>query len=62
MSRQLRSMPPIAMCVVELIDASARRRRFAAIVGIFHDTDVRDAVATRVHEVLPPASPAGVSP
>ena len=46
--------------VVELI--CQRRDAGAAIVGIFHDTDVRDAVATRVHEVLPPASPAGVSP
>ena len=40
--------------VVELI--CQRRDAGAAIVGIFHDTDVRDAVATRVHEVLPPAS------
>ena len=51
--------------VVELI--CQRRDAGAAIVGIFHDTDVRDAVATRVHEVvppapIPPASPAGVSP
>lgn len=46
--------------VVELI--CQRRDAGAAIVGIFHDIDVRDAVATRVHEVLPPASPAGVSP
>jgi len=46
--------------VVELI--CQRRDAGAAIVGIFHDRDVRDAVATRVHEVLPPASPAGVSP
>ncbi|HQS15730.1 phosphonate C-P lyase system protein PhnL [Reyranella sp.] len=40
--------------VVELI--CQRRDAGAAIVGIFHDTDVRDAVATRVHEVLPPSS------
>ncbi len=40
--------------VVELI--CQRRDAGAAIVGIFHDTGVRDAVATRVHEVLPPAS------
>ena len=40
--------------VVELI--CQRRNAGAAIVGIFHDADVRDAVATRVHEVLPPAS------
>ncbi len=51
--------------VVELI--CQRRDAGAAIVGIFHDSDVRDAVATRVHEVLPPASLtpaslAGVSP
>jgi alpha-D-ribose 1-methylphosphonate 5-triphosphate synthase subunit PhnL len=46
--------------VVELI--CQRRDAGAAIVGIFHDTDVRDAVATRVHEVLPPDSLAGVSP
>jgi len=46
--------------VVELI--CQRRDAGAAIVGIFHDAEVRDAVATRVHEVLPPASPAGVSP
>ena len=50
--------------VVELI--CQRRNAGAAIVGIFHDADVRDAVATRVHEVLPPtsvppASLAGVS-
>jgi alpha-D-ribose 1-methylphosphonate 5-triphosphate synthase subunit PhnL len=46
--------------VVELI--CQRRDAGAAIVGIFHDSDVRDAVATRVHEVLPPDSLAGVSP
>lgn len=46
--------------VVELI--CQRRDAGAAIVGIFHDTDVRDAVATRVHEVVPPAQPAGVAP
>lgn len=46
--------------VVELI--CQRRDAGAAIVGIFHDIDVRDAVATRVHEVLPPAPTAGVSP
>jgi len=46
--------------VVELI--RQRRDAGAAVVGIFHDTDVRDAVATRVHEVLSPAQPAGVSP
>lgn len=40
--------------VVELI--CQRRDAGAAIVGIFHDIDVRDAIATRVHEVLPPAS------
>jgi alpha-D-ribose 1-methylphosphonate 5-triphosphate synthase subunit PhnL len=45
--------------VVELI--CQRRDAGAAIVGIFHDTDVRDAVATRVHEVVPPAQTAGVS-
>jgi len=45
--------------VVELI--RQRRDACAAIVGIFHDTDVRDAVATRVHEVVPPVTPAGVS-
>ncbi len=43
--------------VVELI--CQRRDAGAAVVGIFHDTGVRDAVATRIHEVLPPASPAG---
>ena len=46
--------------VVELI--RQRRDAGAAIVGIFHDTDVRDAVATRVHEVVPPVTPAAVSP
>jgi len=51
--------------VVELI--CQRRDAGAAIVGIFHDSDVRDAVATRVHEVFPPDSLtpdslAGVSP
>ena len=45
--------------VVELI--CQRRDAGAAIVGIFHDTDVRDAVATRVHEVVSPAQTAGVS-
>lgn len=40
--------------VVELI--RERRDAGAAIVGIFHDPGVRDAVATRVHEVLPPTS------
>jgi alpha-D-ribose 1-methylphosphonate 5-triphosphate synthase subunit PhnL len=45
--------------VVELI--CQRRDAGAAIVGIFHDIDVRDAVATRVHEVVPPAQTAGVS-
>ena len=40
--------------VVELI--RQRRDAGAAIVGIFHDPGVRDAVATRVHEVLPPTS------
>lgn len=56
--------------VVELI--CQRRDAGTAIVGIFHDAEVRDAVATRVHEVLapssvppssvPPASLAGVFP
>ena len=46
--------------VVELI--CQRRDAGAAIVGIFHDTDVRDAVSTRVHEVVPPAQTAGVAP
>lgn len=46
--------------VVELI--CQRRDAGAAIVGIFHDTNVRDAVATRVHEVVPPAQTAGVAP
>lgn len=45
--------------VVDLI--CQRRDAGAAIVGIFHDTDVRDAVATRVHEVVSPAQTAGVS-
>ena len=45
--------------VVDLI--CLRRDAGAAIVGIFHDTDVRDAVATRVHEVVSPAQTAGVS-
>lgn len=40
--------------VVELI--RQRRDAGAAVVGIFHDPGVRDAVATRVHEVLPPTS------
>ena len=38
--------------VVELI--CQRRDAGAAIVGIFHDVQVRDAVATRIHEVAPP--------
>ncbi len=46
--------------VVELI--SQRRDAGAAIVGIFHDTAVRDAVATRVHEVVPPVTPSGAAP
>jgi len=40
-----------AKIVVGMIrDAKARG---AAVVGIFHDTDVRDAVADRLHEVRP---------
>ncbi|MBR2816006.1 MAG: phosphonate C-P lyase system protein PhnL [Reyranella sp.] len=46
--------------VVELI--RQRRDAGAAIVGIFHDPGVRDAVATRVHEVLPPATSPLASP
>jgi alpha-D-ribose 1-methylphosphonate 5-triphosphate synthase subunit PhnL len=37
--------------VVSLIQQ--RREAGAAIVGIFHDTVVRDALATRVHDVAP---------
>ncbi|MCF8149737.1 MAG: phosphonate C-P lyase system protein PhnL [Burkholderiaceae bacterium] len=35
--------------VAELIDEA--RRRGAAVVGIFHDTDIRGRVATRLHPV-----------
>ena len=44
--------------VVELINQ--RRDAGAAIVGIFHDAAVRDAVATRIHYVVPPEATAGV--
>jgi alpha-D-ribose 1-methylphosphonate 5-triphosphate synthase subunit PhnL len=46
--------------VVELI--RQRRDAGAAVVGIFHDPGVRDAVATRVHEVVPPAPSPAASP
>ena len=42
--------------VVELI--RQRREAGAAIVGIFHDPAVRDAVATHVHNVALPGAPA----
>jgi alpha-D-ribose 1-methylphosphonate 5-triphosphate synthase subunit PhnL len=42
--------------VVELIDAA--RRRGTAIVGIFHDQAVRDAVATRIVDITPPRAAA----
>lgn len=40
--------------VVELINQ--RREAGTAIVGIFHDAAVRDAVATRIHDVVPPGA------
>jgi alpha-D-ribose 1-methylphosphonate 5-triphosphate synthase subunit PhnL len=43
--------------VVELI--RQRRDAGAAIVGIFHDTAVRDAVSTRILDVVPPRFPPG---
>jgi alpha-D-ribose 1-methylphosphonate 5-triphosphate synthase subunit PhnL len=45
--------------VVALIQQ--RREAGTAIVGIFHDTVVRDALATRVHDVVPLALAAGVA-
>lgn len=42
--------------VVELI--AAARRRGTAIVGIFHDQAVRDAVATRIVDITPPRAAA----
>ena len=45
--------------VIDLI--RQRREAGAAIVGIFHDAAVRDAVATRVHDVTPLAPVAGVA-
>jgi alpha-D-ribose 1-methylphosphonate 5-triphosphate diphosphatase len=41
--------------VIELIDAA--RRRGTAIVGIFHDQAVREAVATRIVEIGPQHEP-----
>jgi alpha-D-ribose 1-methylphosphonate 5-triphosphate synthase subunit PhnL len=38
-----------------------RRDAGVAIVGIFHDAGVRDALATRVHDVAPLGSAAGVA-
>jgi alpha-D-ribose 1-methylphosphonate 5-triphosphate synthase subunit PhnL len=38
--------------VIDLI--RDRRARGAAIVGIFHDVAVREALATRTHSVTPP--------
>jgi putative ABC transport system ATP-binding protein len=43
--------------VVDLI--RQRRDAGAAIVGIFHDAVVRDAVATRTHDVISPSNTAG---
>jgi alpha-D-ribose 1-methylphosphonate 5-triphosphate synthase subunit PhnL len=45
--------------VVSLIHQ--RRAAGAAIVGIFHDGAVRDALATRIHDVSPLVSAAGVA-
>jgi alpha-D-ribose 1-methylphosphonate 5-triphosphate synthase subunit PhnL len=44
--------------VVELIHQ--RREAGAAIVGIFHDTAVRDALATRIHDVALSGNSVGV--
>jgi len=44
--------------VIDLI--RDRRDAGAAIVGIFHDIAVRDALATRLHAVEPPNAPARV--
>jgi alpha-D-ribose 1-methylphosphonate 5-triphosphate synthase subunit PhnL len=44
--------------VVELIHQ--RREAGAAIVGIFHDVSVRDALATRIHDVAFPGTSVGV--
>jgi alpha-D-ribose 1-methylphosphonate 5-triphosphate synthase subunit PhnL len=44
--------------VVELIHQ--RREAGAAIVGIFHDSSVRDALATRIHDVAFSANSVGV--
>ena len=47
--------------VIDLI--RDRREAGAAIVGIFHDVAVRDAIATRLHNVVLPsiASPGGIA-
>jgi alpha-D-ribose 1-methylphosphonate 5-triphosphate synthase subunit PhnL len=44
--------------VVKLIHQ--RREDGAAIVGIFHDVSVRDALATRIHDVALPGTSVGV--
>ena len=44
--------------VVKLIHQ--RREAGAAIVGIFHDVSVRDALATRIHDVALPGTSVGV--
>ena len=44
--------------VVELI--RQRREAGAAIVGIFHDVSVRDALATRIHDVALSGNSVGV--
>jgi alpha-D-ribose 1-methylphosphonate 5-triphosphate synthase subunit PhnL len=46
--------------VVELI--RQRREAGAAVVGIFHDAAVRDAVSTRLLDIVPPRATAGVQP
>ena len=47
--------------VIDLI--RARRERGTAIVGIFHDLAVREALATRLHDVaLPSSRPRAIAP
>ena len=53
-SRPPRSTPPIARR--RRADRRSAATRGAAIVGIFHDAAVRDALATRIHDVAVPGT------
>jgi alpha-D-ribose 1-methylphosphonate 5-triphosphate synthase subunit PhnL len=46
------SLDPANRAVVVALIGEAKARG-AAIVGIFHDTEVREAVADRLYDVLP---------